>query len=432
VNTHVNKSAARTFTVACLLVGTCLVACSSTDDGTQPIIPGGVSGSTQAGGGAGGSAAGASAGGSAQSGNGAGGSAGSGAGTAGTSTAGAGGTSGCIGNMVNDQGVCKCPTYAPDFCPAVMKCSNQTKDPDHCGGCDTKCAATSACSAGMCTAEPTSVGEVAGCGELKLQLGGGKLYLLSTDTLKSMPIPAGGAPTDVATGLTMGSAFVVDATYAYVAAGTSLLRVKLSDGTKNTVVTEAKQIYDVAVVGDTLYYASGPDVKSIASTASAGTGTSVAVGVDSGEPQGVAVSGGFVLYGSSVAFNVEADPIAPGEGHLKLGASQGGMLFGHRSVQADADYVYWAINSTVQRAPFTGVMHSQKTAGQALNNVTAYAINATTAYFASEMGDLEKAAFGDEKSTWMARGLDKVTSLVLDDQNVYLATDKCKILKTAL
>lgn len=429
MNTQVNKSAARAFAAAGLLVGTCLFACSSsTDDATKPIIPG-ASGSgsmTQGGGGAGGSAAGAPGGGSAQSGA---------SGSAGAmTTAGAGGTNGCIGNMVNDMGVCKCPTYAPDFCPDVMKCSNQTKDPDHCGGCDTKCAATSACSAGMCTMEPTSIGEVAGCGELKLQQGGGKLYLLSTTTgtLKSMPIPAGGAAADVASGLTMASAFALDATYAYVAAGTSLLRVKLSDGTKNTVVTETKQIYDVAVAGDTLYYASGTDVKSVAATANAGTGTSVAVGVDNGEPQGVAVSGDFVLYGSSVAFNVEADPIAPGPGHLKLGASQGGMMFGHRSVQADADYVYWAISNTVQRAPFTGDMHSQKTAGQALNNVTAYAINATTVYLASDMGDLEKAAFGAEKSTWMARGLDKVTSLVLDDANVYLANDKCKILKTAL
>jgi hypothetical protein len=62
-----------------------------------------------------------------------------------------------------------------------------------------------------------------------------------------------------------------------------------------------------------------------------------------GEPQ-VAVSGDVALYCAAQAFNVEADPIAPGEGHLKLGASQGWLIFGHRRIQADAMYVYWAVN----------------------------------------------------------------------------------------
>lgn len=65
-------------------------------------------------------------------------------------------------------------------------------------------------------------------------------------------------------------------------------------------------------------------------------------------------------------------------------------------------YVCWAVNGTVQRAPFLGAYHAQKPRVPGLGNVTAYAINATTVYFASDPGDLEKAAFGAEKATWMA------------------------------
>jgi hypothetical protein len=74
----------------------------------------------------------------------------------------------------------------------------------------------------------------------------------------------------------------------------------------------------------------------------------------------------------------------------------------------------------------------QKTVGTAISNITAYAINATTVYMASDMGDLEKAAFGAEKSTWVARGLGKISSLVVDAGNVYAATETCKVLKVGL
>jgi hypothetical protein len=420
VNIHVNKVALRMVAAAGLLVGASLAACSSsTEEPGNPIIPGG-GGSSTSGASSGGSSSGAATG-------------GTGGAAAGSSS---GGTTGCVGNQIKDMasGTCMCPAYAPNFCDDVMKCINQTKDPDHCGNCTTKCAATSACSESVCTPEPMSLGEVAGCGKLKLQQAGGKLYLLATMTgaLSSMPIPAGAAPTPIATGFDMGTAFAVDATNAYVATGMTIKTVPLVGGTPTVIVTETTPIFDVAVAGGKLYYAVGKDVKEVAVPAG-GTGVSVAVGIDEGEPQGVAIQGGTVLYASAQAFNVEADPIASGEGHLKLGASQGGLIFGHRSVQSDAMYVYWAVNGTVQRAPFGGADHAQKTAGTAIGNVTAYAINDTTVYLASDMGDLEKAAFGAEKSTWLARGLGKVSSLVVDATSVYAATEEtCKVLKTAL
>lgn len=46
--------------------------------------------------------------------------------------------------------------------------------------------------------------------------------------------------------------------------------------------------------------------------------------------------------------------------------------------------------------------------------------------------NLEKSAFdkADSEAIWMARGLEKVSSIVLDDTSVYVAS-ACKILKSA-
>jgi hypothetical protein len=69
----------------------------------------------------------------------------------------------------------------------------------------------------------------------------------------------------------------------------------------------------------------------------------------------------------------------------------------------------------------------------------AYAIDSTakTAYIATYEAstmdhNLEKSAFdkADSEAIWMARGLDKVSSIVLDDTSVYVAS-ACKILKSA-
>jgi hypothetical protein len=261
------------------------------------------------------------------------------------------------------------------------------------------------------------------------------LYVLNgmAGTLGAVALPAGGAPASVATGLTGASAFALDAMNAYVVTGMSVTRVKLSDGTKSVVIQETGPIYDVALdTKGNLFYTQAKEVRMVLASATLGTGTKVAEGIDDGEPQGVAISGDTVLYASASAFNVESDPVA-GEMHVKIGASQGSLFFGHRSVQADGTNVYWA-NGGVQAAAFAGADHTGKSVGTPVEgNVTAYAINATskTAYFASETGNFEKSAFTAETPTWVARGLGKVSSIVLDDASVYLATADCKILKGA-
>jgi hypothetical protein len=300
-----------------------------------------------------------------------------------------------------------------------------------------------ACAAGACTPDLTTVAEIAGCGTLELVSAAGKLYVLSTmtGTLSSIALPAAAAatPTPIATGLTGGTAFAVDATNAYVTTGMTVTQVKLADGTKTVLVTETTPIFDVAVDAGKIYYAVGKDVKQADAT-TPGTGTSVAVSADEGEAQGVAVSAGTVLYASNAAFNLESDPIAAGEGHVKIGASQAGLIFGHRSVQADATHVYWA-NGSLQSALFTGADHAGKIVAQPIDGspVVAFAIDGTAkmAYIATYESltmdnRLEKSSFdaADQEATWVARGLPKVSSIVLDDTSVYLSS-ACKILKSA-
>jgi hypothetical protein len=344
------------------------------------------------------------------------------------------GSNGCPGNQIKGaNGTCSCPPYAATFCQAAMKCVNTLKDVDACGSCGTHCAATSACAMGKCTPEPTEVATMTGCGQLELQMAPGVLYMLASNSgkLSSIALPSG-ALTPLASGLVAGSAFALDATNAYVAAATTVTQVNLTTGVKTVLVTETDGIFDVAVDNGKIYYTSGKSIKQ-ADAAAPSTGTVVAQSADEGVTQGVAISGGTVLYLSNDSFNVESDPIV-GDMHVKIGASQGSLIFGHRSVQADATNVYWA-NGGVNRSLFVGLDHPANTVAVPIDgsSVVAYAVDpaAKTAYIATMDGSLEKSAFDSEdEATWVARGLSSVTSVVLDEKNVYVASG-CKILKAA-
>jgi hypothetical protein len=356
---------------------------------------------------------------------------------------------------------CSCPAYAPTYCEADAKCSSPMKDPDHCGNCDTKCTERQACSAGMCTPDLATVAEVPDCGTLRLAIGGTSIYALSTmpGTLSSIPA-AGGAPMPIATGLTGATAFAVDATNAYVVAGMSIQRVALAGGAPAVVVTETAAIHDVAVDGTTLYYVTGNDVKSIATTAANGTPAAmpVALAASEGKPQGVAASGTIVLFSSADAMNVERcdttmdcrampdmDVEDRGVGHFKIGQSQGGLIFGHRSVQTDGTNVFW-VNNGLQGAPImpdAGGMYPAKSIATAKDGgtITAYATKGTVAYFAEQnpgpmptdppVVNFEKSEFGATDPVWLARNLQPVTSIVVDATSAYLASG-CNVLKSAL
>jgi hypothetical protein len=255
--------------------------------------------------------------------------------------------------------------------------------------------------------------------------------------LSSIALPAGGAPKAIAATLMGGTAFAVDATNAYVAAGKDLKRVKLADGTTDTLVTEAATIYDVAVDAGSVYYATGVNIMKVSATAAAGSaGVVAATAIDDGMAQGVTISAGYALYATGQAFNLESQALAQGGVEVKIGASQDELVFGHRSVQADATNVYWA-NHGIVTAPFTGVgVPAQMTIAAPIDTkkVIAYAVDPVKkmSYFATDDGSFEKSAFdkGNMDAIWVARALPTVTSVVLDDTSVYLSS-QCKILKSA-
>ena len=428
-----------------LLVGASLAACSSSNSSNTPIAPppantGGTTTTTAgtSGSGAGGAAAGTA--------------------TGGTATAGSGGGTGCPGNQLKGKdGTCACAPYAPLFCSEIPLCVTPMKDVAHCGDCKTACGPMQACAGGVCTPDLTTFGDVANCGVLELLSTPTTLYALGTTSgLSSYALPAGGAATPIAATLMGGTAFAVDATNAYVAAGKDLKRVKLVGGASDVLATEAMDtIYDVSLddMGN-LYYASGATIKEIAAAATAtapATAVVAATAIDQGKTQGVTWSAKYLLYAASEAFNLEScnygtgqvcgadptdgHPVGPGV-EVKIGASQDELLFGHRSVQADAMNVYWA-NHGVVMAPFTGAgVPAQMKIAQPIDTkkVIAYAVDsaAKMTYMATDDGSLEKSAFdkGGDDATWVARALPTVSSIALDASSVYVAS-QCKILKSA-
>ncbi len=336
------------------------------------------------------------------------------------------------------NGACSCPAYAATYCEALTKCVSEKKDPDNCGTCGMACGAMNACSEGVCTPNLATFGELAGCGKLLLVSVTGKLFALSTMTgdLNAFALPAGGAPTKVGT-VAGATAFAVDATNAYIAAGKTVVRQPLAGGASAIMVTEATaDVKDVAVADGKVFYVAGKSVKQLDAAATAGTGVVVAESADEGVAEGLAVAGGFVLYASNLAYNLEADPIA-GEGHVKVGASQSGLIFGHRSVQADATHVYWA-NNSLQQAKYAGTDHAGVVVAQPIDGskIIAFAVDgvAKTAFIATEDGKLEKSTFesagAGNEATWVARAVPTVSSIVLDDASAYIASE-CKILKSA-
>lgn len=446
MNTRFRKTVARATAAVGFLVGSALVGCSSSEETPAPGPS--ASGSM--------SSSGTAAGGSASGGTGAVGGGGAASGSGGA-MAGAGGAGACLGNQILVNGACACPAYAPTFCEAGPKCVSEMKDPDNCGMCGKACGATSTCAAGACQPDLSTLAEVAGCGTLLLVGGPSKLYALSTMTgdLNVFTLPAGGAPTKLGT-VAGGTAFAVDANNAYVAAGMTIHRIPLAGGASAPVVTETTAIRDLAVTGSALYYATGAGVKSIAPTANNGTPAPalVALSASQGEPQGVAAAGGVLLYSSALAFNVErcdttmscsagagTDVEERGPGHKKLGQSQGGLIFGHRSLQTDGTTVFW-VNNGLQGAPIMpNAQGEYPSKGIAIplssSNITAFAVAGTTAYFTEQTSmdpplvSFEKSAFEMAEPVWLARNLPLVTSIAVDAAGVYLASG-CKILKSAL
>lgn len=291
------------------------------------------------------------------------------------------------------------------------------------------------CVPGECESDPTLVGVVLDCGTLFLQQLELTLYALAEGSGRLYAIAkSGGPPTLVTLGLGGATAFAVDATNAYVAWGQQVIQVNLTNGSKTQLVAETTAVTDVAVERGKIYYAAGHYIKQ-ADAKTPSVGTVVAQSADEGEAYGVAVSGNYLLYASNLSFNVETDPIF-GDEHVKLAASQGSLVLGHRSIQADGTNVYWA-NGVLLSRSFIDVNALGAVVGQPTNgaSVTAFAVDPEReqAYFGTVDGTFEMSTFIDARygndATRIARGLTKVTSVVVDGSYAYLA-DGCQILKS--
>jgi hypothetical protein len=342
---------------------------------------------------------------------------------------------GCPGGLSCIAGNCRCPDHAPTYCQAAAKCIDLTSDPDHCGACTTQCSTLSACEQGKCTVEPLDLLSIPGCDQLTLQRGPDGLYVLSlgTHSLTRVGLPLGG-PVELTTALSQPAAFTLGNNgFAYVVSDNTIKSVNLTSGATALVTQLNGPIADVAFADGTLYYAADQFLRSIDASVVGGAGK-IRTASNGGVTQGVAVSGEYAVFVSMTSFNVESLKLDGGQQATTLAASQGSLLFGHRSVQVDVAHAFWA-NGTVQFRPKDGGA-AANSAGPARGIVTAFAIDGTDAgtsewtYFASFTGELEKAVVGSERATWMARGLGTGTSIVLDDQNVYVATKDCHVWQT--
>lgn len=99
--------------------------------------------------------------------------------------------------------------------------------------------------------------------------------------------------------------------------------------------------------------------------------------------------------------------------------------------------MFWA-NGALQSSPFVGGDPFSTVVAQPIDgaSIVAFAVDGPgkVAYFGTAEGEFEKSTFADaqagNEATPIARALTKVTSVVLDASNVYLAGG-CQILKTA-
>jgi hypothetical protein len=208
-----------------------------------------------------------------------------------------------------------------------------------------------------------------------------------------------------------------------------LYRVPLPYGAPELIVTEPAEyaIRDFAVHAGVLYYTVGADVKSVPADATNAIGTVVASAAGSEDRlNGIAVDGPLLFWSvrGSPESKIEGDLISGGD-RRTLGATQG-SYYGQDSLTTDGARVYWADGATLRRNVYDASTAHETIATARAPEITAFAVNATTAYYASidptnsiNPGDrLEKATFG-EKPQAIARQQGVIRSVVVGESGVY-------------
>jgi hypothetical protein len=401
--------------------------------------------------------------------------------------------------------VCACQANIPTVCQE--NCTDTTIDEANCGACNAACLATATCNGSHCGPAATTVlPAITGCSNtlnvansmasaMNIAVSGGKVYYTDMvhGTVGSVPV-AGGAATTVVSGETSpgmigvtGSTVIwisitkavtatVDGGAMVTTTTASLRKAALPTGPASDLVVETNtgggiMGFTFSPDGQTVYYSSGTNVKSIP-VAGATAGTIVAMEQLNGIPTALAISSDgktlayvtllngdvdVVTLGTSPAstngnmcpantaccgMHSPADP--SGETYLmtnctRIARSQGSPFFG--GIILKDGRAYWSNDGAIESNDATptalqGNVQVSTTGGM---NVTALAGNANNVYF-GDSGDMLvfKGIYSlppdggmNPDPAHLARG-ETADSMALDATKVYWSTDDCAILSTPL
>jgi hypothetical protein len=363
----------------------------------------------------------------------------------------------CGANTTKRNGLCYCQPATLSAC--ADGCGDFQTDADHCGNCETKCAATQACRAGKCTTTPTAVvPAIAGCGSIKLAVAGGTLYFTDKmhgsvqsvattgGTVKAL-VPGQMSPTQIAVN--------GEALY-WLASGTKQVMTSTLAGATPTEVVKSAAAdiggFTFSEDGKTLYFSAGTKVSKISATP--GTTAAVEVGhEESGIPHALAVSGKLVAYPADLNGDVDIMTMVEGTPSIcaspdsmvekntscaRVARSQGGLYLD--AVYIVGDNAYWLNGPQVVTSPANipdGASSTNNTVATASNpNAlagTAMAIVKDQVYFSDDTGSIYAAALKvNADVATIARGQMSPTSITADDANVYWANADCSIMSAPL
>jgi sugar lactone lactonase YvrE len=327
---------------------------------------------------------------------------------------------------------------------AVLMCVDESSDPNNCGACQKRCALDVGCVHGTCGVEPSVFVQPApGCISLKLAYRAANATLYWADlghsTINSIPAPAGGMVTTLASATTGSVAAPIDPVFDsagnlyWVNTGSNSIGVLPAGGAPRVLVTgsaiasitmvdpKAQGGVDPLVDGGLGTIGGIPIVNAIALSTDekslyvaagtrfyavpvAGGGTPVYIGYAEGPEHGVAhaltADATKLYYLTDLSGNVEimtfaptwCDPAAAVAETCppRIAESQGGLLLD--TIYLRNGLVYWVNDSNVQAYPVamapTGFANTVAQTFTQSNNVPAFALGPTAVY----LGEIDTSA----------------------------------------
>jgi hypothetical protein len=316
------------------------------------------------------------------------------------------------------------------------------------------------CVSGQCQSPPQELGAFEACGDVRLALDATKVYWTEQSSGRVLSIGNSGAEVaEIATAQLAPSQIAVDTNGVYwfnagdgTTSSSKVMKAALPlGGTSPIALVTApgpEPITGLAVADGKLYYGLGHDVHAVSVDPSDTADVVVGVAYSRmdtrepvGVPNGISVHDGRVYWVVTDVGSVESDDLLPGpDTSPRIGHS--GELWPNDLGFAGA-YVYYAAFESLYAAqagrPALPVASSSDSA-----TLTSFAVNAANAYFSDESGHISRhdLAFPETSdhqptpSQRLARDQSRVTSVVLDSDNVYWASvatsGRCAIRKMVL